>query len=195
MASSQRYGNHHGRGGSIAVAAIATAGGVAALFAYHTSPGHAADATPAADTANAVPAAAGTGTDTDGMNAAAQGTTQKTKATHSAKTDAKGAAAGSGKASAASAVAKTYLGAPANTRWGVVQVKITVKNGKITSAKAVQRPHSTQHSIDINNYAVPVLNKEAVKAGSAKIDSVSGATVTSGGYQTSLQSAVNMAHL
>jgi uncharacterized protein with FMN-binding domain len=38
-----------------------------------------------------------------------------------------------------------------------------------------------------------VLNQEAVSASSASIDAVSGATYTSGGYVTSLQSALDKA--
>ena len=47
----------------------------------------------------------------------------------------------------------------------------------------------------MNAYAVRVLDKEAVAAGTAKIDSVSGATYTSNGYLTSLQSALDKAGL
>jgi uncharacterized protein with FMN-binding domain len=48
---------------------------------------------------------------------------------------------------------------------------------------------------EINSYAIPQLNSEAVSAGSAQIDTVSGATYTSEGYITSLQSALDKAGL
>jgi uncharacterized protein with FMN-binding domain len=90
---------------------------------------------------------------------------------------------------------KTYDGDPVDTRWGVVQVRITVKSGKVVSAKALQYPNDNGHSQDINAFALPILNAEAVKAGSASIDAVGGATVTSGGYTSSLQSALDAAKL
>jgi uncharacterized protein with FMN-binding domain len=81
------------------------------------------------------------------------------------------------------------------TRWGPVQVQITVDNGKITAADVLQVPLDNPRDQMINSYAVPVLNSEAVQGQSASIDMVSGATVTSQGYLQSLQSAIDKAHL
>ena len=89
----------------------------------------------------------------------------------------------------------TYTGSAVDTQWGLVQVQITVAGGKITKADAVQYPQNNGRDVEINSYAVPQLNQEAVAAGSASIDAVSGATVTSDGYIQSLQSAVDQAHL
>ena len=88
---------------------------------------------------------------------------------------------------------KTVTGDSINTRWGPVQVQITVTNGKITAAQAVQAPQNNPRDQQINSYAIPMLNQEAIKASSATIDMVSGATYTSTGYIASLQSAVNKA--
>ncbi|KUN20521.1 FMN-binding protein [Streptomyces antibioticus] len=90
------------------------------------------------------------------------------------------------------AASKTLTGTVAQTQYGPVQVRITVSNGKITKAEAVQAPQggtSTQKT----ELAVPKLNAAAVAAGSADIDSVSGATYTSAGYKKSLQSALDQA--
>ncbi|MGV1008525.1 MAG: FMN-binding protein [Dermatophilaceae bacterium] len=76
-----------------------------------------------------------------------------------------------------------------------MQVQITVANGKITAAKAIQYPTSNQRDQQINAYAISILNQEAVGQQSADIDMVSGATVTSQGYLQSLQSAIDQAHL
>jgi uncharacterized protein with FMN-binding domain len=92
-----------------------------------------------------------------------------------------------------SGVTRTVTGNVAQTVYGPVQVKITVKDGRITAATAVQYPSGTPRDYQINSYAIPQLNAAAVAAGNAKIDSVSGATYTSGGYITSLQSAVDKA--
>ncbi|GAA2746022.1 hypothetical protein GCM10009868_29790 [Terrabacter aerolatus] len=81
------------------------------------------------------------------------------------------------------------------TRYGNVQVQITVQNGKITSADVLQVPMNDRHDQMINSSAVPVYNQEAVSAQSAQIDVVSGATFTWDGYTQSLQSAIDQAHL
>jgi len=88
--------------------------------------------------------------------------------------------------------AKTVTGSVAQTQYGPVQVRITVAGGKITKAEAVQAPKGGL-SDQKTALAIPKLNQEAVAAGSAKIDSVSGATYTSSGYQQSLQSALDQA--
>ena len=67
--------------------------------------------------------------------------------------------------------------------------------GRITAASAVEYPQDTPRDEQINAYAIPQLNSEAVAAGSASIDSVSGATYTSQGYIGSLQSALDKAGL
>jgi uncharacterized protein with FMN-binding domain len=90
---------------------------------------------------------------------------------------------------------KTVTGDATDTRYGPVQVQITVTNGKLTAVQAVDYPQQERRDQEINAYAIPVLNKEALTAGSAKIDNVSGATYTSDGYASSLQSALDKAGL
>lgn len=87
----------------------------------------------------------------------------------------------------------SFTGDTASTRWGDVQVKITVEGGQITQADAVKVPDGNFRDAEINNYAVPILNDEVLKSQSASIDAVSGATVTSDGYIQSLQSAIDQA--
>jgi uncharacterized protein with FMN-binding domain len=96
-------------------------------------------------------------------------------------------------ASSIAGAAKTVTGTATDTIYGPVQVQITVKNGKVTAAQAVEYPQGSPRDQQINSYAIPVLNQEAVSASSASIDAVSGATYTSGGYITSLQSALDKA--
>ena len=81
------------------------------------------------------------------------------------------------------------------TRFGDVQVRITVENGKITDSQVTQVPWNDHKDQEINSYAVPILNQEAVDQQSADIDMVSGATYTSQGYIGSLQSAIDQANL
>ena len=91
--------------------------------------------------------------------------------------------------------AASYTGGVADTRWGPVQVRITVRSHKITRAQAVQYPQGASNDAQINGYALPVLDQEVVQKQSAAIDAVSGATVTSDGYLQSLQSAIDQAYL
>ena len=87
----------------------------------------------------------------------------------------------------------TVTGTAADTRYGPVQVKVTLANGKITAVDVVQVPDSSGRDQEINSQAVPELVQETMQAQSAQIDMVSGATYTSDGYVTSLQSALDQA--
>jgi uncharacterized protein with FMN-binding domain len=87
----------------------------------------------------------------------------------------------------------TYTGSVAQTRWGPVQVKISVQGGRLTKVTILQHPSGNSRDAEINNYALPILINETVTAQSANIDMVSGATVTSDGYVRSLQAALDEA--
>ena len=89
----------------------------------------------------------------------------------------------------------TYNGSVAQTRWGPVQVVITVSGGKITAVNVPTYPTANRRDQQINAYALPILQRETMAAQSADIDTVSGATVTSQGYIQSLQAALDAAHL
>lgn len=93
------------------------------------------------------------------------------------------------------AAGTVYPGSVAQTRWGAVQVTITVANGKITSVAVPKYPTGNGRDREINARALPILKKETLAAQSADIDTVSGATVTSDGYTESLQAALDAAHL
>lgn len=89
----------------------------------------------------------------------------------------------------------TVTGDEAPTRYGPVQVQITLKDGRLTDVQPVEYPQDTPRDTQINSYAIPRLGQEAIAAGNAQIDMVSGATYTSDGYITSLQSALDKAGL
>ena len=95
----------------------------------------------------------------------------------------------------ASGPSGTFAGSTAQTPYGPVQVAIVVKAGRITDVKALQLTNQGGRSVAISAGAAPILRTEALHAQSAKIDAVSGATYTSDGYRTSLQSAIDKAHL
>ncbi|MEU6415812.1 FMN-binding protein [Streptomyces spiralis] len=106
-----------------------------------------------------------------------------------------GSSSGSNGGSGSSSGTKTVTGETVQTRWGPVQVRITLKNGRITDVTAVSYPTDNPRDQEINSYALPELRREALAAQSADIDSVSGATYTSDGYRQSLQSALDSAGL
>jgi uncharacterized protein with FMN-binding domain len=72
------------------------------------------------------------------------------------------------------------------TEKGPVQVQVTFDGTKITAVKMLQQPNHPQTTA-----AVPVLVAETLQAQSADIDTVSGATITSEAYKTSLQAAID----
>ncbi|MEN3357041.1 MAG: hypothetical protein V7637_1023 [Mycobacteriales bacterium] len=164
---------------------VSTVAALMMLFSYHTSTNR-AGGTPAAALAPVSPGAS-----------TPHPTTSPTAGTSGTGTSGTGTT-GTGTSAAATTAAGTsgtFTGGSVDTRWGPVQVQITVADGKITDAQAVVYPQGNHRDIEINDYALPLLQQEAVQAQSAQIDAISGATVTSDGYISSLQSAIDAAHL
>lgn len=91
--------------------------------------------------------------------------------------------------------AGTYVvtGSTVQTKYGPVQVRISASGCRITDVVAIRLPTAESRSIQIDNRAVPILRQEALTAQSARINTVSGATYTSNGYRSSLQSALDAA--
>ena len=105
-----------------------------------------------------------------------------------------GTSSGSGSGSSGGSLrGGTYTGDAIDTRYGPVQVQATVSGGKLTAVKVLQVPDEDPREDFIVTQDVPVLTQEALAAGNASIDSVSGATFTSMGYVQSLQSALDKA--
>jgi uncharacterized protein with FMN-binding domain len=101
----------------------------------------------------------------------------------------------SGSGSGSSSGTRTVTGDVESTQWGPVQVQLTLSDDTITKVTVLQQPDGNPKDTEINDYALPVLNKETTTEQSADIDMVSGATVTSTGYISSLQSAIDEAGL
>ena len=89
----------------------------------------------------------------------------------------------------------TYTGDDVNTRFGSVQVQISVSGGQITDVAAIQLTDQDRRSVQISNRAAPVLRSEVLQSQSANVSNVSGATYTSDAYLQSLQSAIDQAGL
>ncbi len=92
-------------------------------------------------------------------------------------------------------VSGRFVGSAVQTQYGVVQVAVTVADGKITKVTFPQLTAYDQQSAYINGQAAPILVQETMSAQSARIDTVSGASYTSAGYLQSLQSALDRAGL
>ena len=90
-------------------------------------------------------------------------------------------------------VSGTFTGPTVNVNYGNVQVQITVKDGKITDATALQAPSGRNDRW--TNMALPILKKQTLAAQSASIQGASGASYTSYGWYTSLQGALAKAGL
>ncbi len=87
---------------------------------------------------------------------------------------------------------QTIDGATVDTRWGPVQVEAVVSaTGQICDVDAIQSPDAHRKSVRINDNALPILHTQVMSAQSADINGVSGATITSRGYASSLQSILD----
>ena len=89
----------------------------------------------------------------------------------------------------------TFLGAAYQTRYGAVQVSVTVKNGKITKVTAPVYPVGTFRDQQINSQAIPMLEQEVITAQSSNINNITGASFTAQGFYISLVSALGKAGL
>jgi uncharacterized protein with FMN-binding domain len=158
----------------IALGLMSTLSGLVLLFSYHTS----------TNSGTAVTADEGSATTSSSSGSTSSGDGDSSGST-SSDTGSSGSAGSGGDG--------TYTGDPVETRWGPVQVEITVQDGRIVASEAVVYPQENHRDVEINSYAVPVYDEEAVDAQSADIDVVSGATVTWQGYTRSLQSAIDQA--
>jgi uncharacterized protein with FMN-binding domain len=100
-------------------------------------------------------------------------------------------------------VSKRFAGSIASVdRWGNLQVTIVVRKTttitgtkkkmtrRITAVSVPTYPDHTDRSVYINQTAIPILKSEALRAQSANINMVSGATDTSDGFAQSLQAAI-----
>lgn len=133
-----------------------------------------------------------TGTQVNGISSVASSTTA-TGTTGSTGTGLN--AAGSSGSTGSTGTSGTFKGTAVQTRFGPVQVQITVASGKITDVTALQLTNTDGKSIQISNRAAPLLRSKVLAAQSADVQTVSGATVTSVAYLTSLQAAIDAANL
>ena len=150
----------------------ATIAGTAGILAFHP---HAATVA----TATAAPASTGSSASSaQAKSAAAAGSGT-------------GSGSGSGSSGGSATSSGTATGDAVATQYGNVQVRVTVRNGKIVTVDAPQLTGNDPRSAEISAYAAPILQQEVLTKQTAGVDAVSGATYTSAGYVQSLQSALD----
>ena len=173
---------------------VGTLGGLGAVFAitppqFGTSEPSGLSALPGRATSSSAPVAEASKAATEPTKSASAPTKAATKPTKSAAAPAQSAPA------ASTGVTGTFDGDTSQTRWGPVQVRIVVKDGKIVAASALQSPNGDRRSADISRQAIPYLVQETLAAQSDQISGVGGASYTSNGWYSSLQSALKKAGL
>jgi uncharacterized protein with FMN-binding domain len=176
-----------------------TAAGLATLMTLKAQTGASAVSATAAGGASAAAtggATAGAGTsgtvtvNGSGSTGSATGTGGAT-GTGAAGNTGGNAASGSSPAPGTTSGTQLISGNVANTAYGPVQIQLTVTNHRIVKVTILQQPTATAHDLQIGQFAFPQLEAETFSAQTAKINAVSGATYTSGGYIQSLQSAID----
>lgn len=183
---------------AVVSATLASAG---ILLAGWQSGAHVAESASAVGTTagTAGTGATGTGSAKSGLGSSAGGSTSGSAASGDTSsgtgTSGSGASGSSGSSSGSSSAGGTFTGDSVQTRFGSVQVQISVSGGKITDVKALQLTDEDRRSVQISNRAAPLLRSEVLQAQSANVQTISGATVTSSAYLTSLQAALDAAHL
>lgn len=86
-----------------------------------------------------------------------------------------------------------YTGPAEDAYYGLVQVQAIVQNGRLVAIKVLQYPSHRRTSVFINRQALPALRDEVVKAQSADVDIISGATLTSKAFIRSVDAAMKQA--
>ena len=167
----------------ILYALLATVSGLVLLFSYRTSLEAVTptDASAATATGGATTTSTDTATGSSGSASSSSGSASSSPGTSSDATTSSGLTDG------------TYTGASSQTRYGPVQVQITVSGGQISDVQAIDYPDSNGRDRQINETAIPRLVSETMQSQNAQIQMVSGATYTSNGYLSSLQSAIDQA--
>ena len=79
------------------------------------------------------------------------------------------------------------------TPFSSIQVRAELTRGRLTGVRTLSLTGADAHTQALNARAEPILREEALRAGSADIDVVSGATYTSRSWKASLRAAIRAA--
>ncbi len=86
-----------------------------------------------------------------------------------------------------------YTGPVVDAYYGLMQIQAIIKGGRLTSIRVLKYPNDRRTSIFINRQALPMLRDEVISAQSARVDIVSGATLSSEAFIQSLDAAMSQA--
>lgn len=153
----------------------ATAGTLALLASFHTSPGKLKVATRAGPSPTSATSAATSPPTTAGAPTPPGAPTRSPTSS----------------STAAPTATRVLNGPVVANDYGDVQVRITVRGHQIIDVQALKIPSDRRRSLQISQYAEPKLRAEALQAQSAQIDLISGASYTSDSYAQSLQGALD----
>jgi uncharacterized protein with FMN-binding domain len=153
-----------------------TAAGLAVLLAFktHAPAAATADGAATAPTSVVTPTTAGTG-----MPAAAG--------------SGPAPMGGTGPGTASAPATRVVTGSVVTTRYGPMQVQLTLAGQRITKVTVLRQTDDGSESAQLDATAIPRLTSETLAAQNAHIDAVSGASYTSEGYIRSLQNALDQA--
>lgn len=87
----------------------------------------------------------------------------------------------------------TYTGPVMDAYYGLIQIQASIQDGRLTALKVLKYPSDRRTSVSINRQALPMLRDEAIRAQSARVDIISGATLTSRAFIQSLRGALKKA--
>ncbi len=87
----------------------------------------------------------------------------------------------------------TYTGSVGDAYYGNVQVQAVIQNGALANVVILDYPQDRSRSVSINTRVMPILVSEAIQAQSANVNTVSGATDSSGAFRQSLDAALSQA--
>jgi hypothetical protein len=76
------------------------------------------------------------------------------------------------------------------TPFSTIQVRAVVRGARLVGVETVTLSGADPHTEALNARAEPILRREALKAGTAAVDTVSGATYTSESWRDSLKAAI-----
>ena len=84
----------------------------------------------------------------------------------------------------------SYTGVVADAYYGYIQVQAVISGGALTDVQILQYPNDRSTSRFINGQALPKLTQEAITIQTANVDTISGASDTSGAFRKSLSAAL-----
>jgi uncharacterized protein with FMN-binding domain len=111
--------------------------------------------------------------------------------TASTKPSTKTTASSSSTSSTGTAQTRSATGQDVSSKYGDLQLKVTMAGTRLTDVSVMQLNANDPHSQSIDQFAVPRPRQEALAVQSAQIDGVSGASYTSAAYEQALQSALD----